>query len=298
MDFWKIIGKTAAVLLSSAAVTAVLYAASLPFFSTPAEKELKAQNDSLMALAQKLRADGQQLEVVITGLQFKDASIYEDMFHSPAPNADPVANLDFLFGSDTIPDRKLITYVGDKADELFLRAGRVDENFALIASLLSDKSFAIPPMSLPLDSLSYPQVGAGTGMKMNPFYKAEVQHRGIDFIVPQEAVVRAAADGEVVEVSKSSKGYGRSVLIAHKGGYTTRYAHLQDVKLSRGQRVRRGAAVGTVGMSGTSFASHLHYEVYRDSLCLNPVNYIFASVVPDVYANMLFMSANTLQSLD
>lgn len=51
-------------------------------------------------------------------------------------------------------------------------------------------------------------------------------------------------------------------------------------------------------MSGNSFAPHLHYEVFRDTLRMDPLNYLFASVSPDDYMGMLFMSANTGQSMD
>ena len=51
-------------------------------------------------------------------------------------------------------------------------------------------------------------------------------------------------------------------------------------------------------MSGKSFAPHLHYEVMRDSVRLDPLNYMFASVSPEDYMGMLFMSSNTGQSMD
>ena len=51
-------------------------------------------------------------------------------------------------------------------------------------------------------------------------------------------------------------------------------------------------------MSGNSFAPHLHYEVSKDSLRLDPLNYMFASVSPEEYMGMLFMSSNAGQSMD
>ena len=51
-------------------------------------------------------------------------------------------------------------------------------------------------------------------------------------------------------------------------------------------------------MTGNSFAPHLHYEVLRDTVLMDPVNFLFASVTPESYANMIFMSASTGQSMD
>ena len=62
--------------------------------------------------------------------------------------------------------------------------------------------------------------------------------------------------------------------------------------------VKKGKRIGYVGVSGNSFAPHLHYEVYRDTVVLDPVHYFFASVTPDEYVNMLIMSASTGQSMD
>ena len=78
----------------------------------------------------------------------------------------------------------------------------------------------------------------------------------------------------------------------------TRYAHLADIETAKGRRVKRGTRIGYVGVSGNSFAPHLHYEVIRDTVVVDPVNHFFASVDPDEYVNMLIMSADTGQSMD
>ena len=67
-----------------------------------------------------------------------------------------------------------------------------------------------------------------------------------------------------------------------------------DVTLS----VKEGDIIGYVGTSGNSFAPHLHYEVHRDSIVLDPVSYFYATVAPREYVNMLVVSAATGQSLD
>ena len=117
-------------------------------------------------------------------------------------------------------------------------------------------------------------------------------------IAPAGDPVHAVADGYVKEVVKSRKGLGNVVTLDHENGYMTRYAHLADIEVRRGRKVKKGAKIGYVGVSGNSFAPHLHYEVIRDTTVLDPVNYFFASVSPDEYVNMLIMSASTGQSMD
>ena len=97
---------------------------------------------------------------------------------------------------------------------------------------------------------------------------------------------------------KSRKGLGNVVVVAHEGGYVTRYAHLADVEVRKGMELKKGSRIGYVGVSGNSFAPHLHYEVMRDTLVMDPVNHLFASVTPDDYMNMLIMAVSTGQSLD
>ena len=152
-------------------------------------------------------------------------------------------------------------------------------------------------MRLPLDGITYSQVGASTGMKMDPFYKAYVYHEGLDLIVTRGTPVKATAAGTVQKV-QTSKKLGKTVEVLHDGGYVTIYAHLESVQVRAGQKLQAGQKLGTVGMSGKAFAPHLHYEVRRDGEFLNPVNCIFASVTPDEYTNMLYMSVNTKQSMD
>ena len=98
--------------------------------------------------------------------------------------------------------------------------------------------------------------------------------------------------------SGSSKKSGSTVEITHEGGYVSVYAHLESRSVRRGQRVEAGQQIGTVGMSGRSFAPHLHYELHLNGRTLDPVNYFFGSVTPAEYANMLYMSVNTEQSMD
>ena len=69
-------------------------------------------------------------------------------------------------------------------------------------------------------------------------------------------------------------------------------------EVSKGRRLKRGDRIGYVGVSGNSFAPHLHYEVLRDTVVLDPVNHFFASVTPEDYLNMLVMSVSTGQSMD
>ena len=164
--------------------------------------------------------------------------------------------------------------------------------------MVQDEGFAAPPMTNPLEDFSFAQTGASVGERINPFYKVKIMHNGLDLIAPAGTPVYAAADGYVKNVVKSRKGLGNVVTIEHDNGYETRYAHLADIETRKGRKIKKGTRIGYVGVSGNSFAPHLHYEVVRDTTVLDPVNYLFSSVTPSEYVNMLIMSASTGQSMD
>jgi hypothetical protein len=172
-------------------------------------------------------------------------------------------------------------------------ARQVDKNFDAIFRLLETRRDSIPPLTLPLKDMSYVQMGASVGMKQNPLYKRPVQHDGLDLIAPQGAPVYAAASGTVSQVIRSRRGLGNILEIDHGNGYTTRYCLLADMNVSRGMRVRRGQKIGTVGISSTIAAAHLHFEVLFKGAPRDPVHYLFASLSPEDYAHMVYMATAT-----
>ena len=108
----------------------------------------------------------------------------------------------------------------------------------------------------------------------------------------------ATADGIVRDVTRSGKGLGNVVTIDHGNGYETRYGHLGNIYVSKGQKVMRGKRIALVGISGKSLVPHLHYEVLRDGVPQDPSRYFVASLGPQAFADVAFMAASTEQSLD
>lgn len=100
-------------------------------------------------------------------------------------------------------------------------------------------------------------------------------HAGTDFAGPIGTPIYATADGVVTHAGWSS-GYGRLIKIQHEFGIETRYAHLNAMRVSVGQRVSRGDRIGDMGNSGRSTGPHLHYEVRVGGTPVNPMTYIRA----------------------
>jgi murein DD-endopeptidase MepM/ murein hydrolase activator NlpD len=94
-------------------------------------------------------------------------------------------------------------------------------------------------------------------------------HQGLDLRAPRGTKVLATADG-VVSFAGRSGAYGRLVVLDHGNGWETRYAHLHRIKVEEGKRVRRGRTLGTVGHSGNAGGNHLHYELRRNGVPVDP----------------------------
>ena len=295
---WTVLGKAVKYFLVTASLAVVYYVVFSFVISTDSERKLKRENQMYRQMYRNLADREELVGDVLEGLKAKDDEIYRRLFNSDAPDLGGIYSSALLSGVDTIPDRLIVEYYRTKLDTLGKVAGRVDANFKRIMEVLSDRKADIPPMTNPLKDFSYARTGASLGEKINPFYKVKVFHGGLDLISQQGEEVVAAADGVVADVTHSSKGLGNVVTIDHGNGFRTRYAHLENTRVSKGMKVLRGQRIGQVGMSGNSFAPHLHYEVMKDTLRMDPLNYLFASVEPDDYMRMLFMSANTGQSMD
>lgn len=295
---WIFLRKTLVFILATMSVAVIYYIIFALIFSTGEEQKLKNENRLYSQEYPELARKEALLSDVIEGLQLKDDRIYEEIFKTAAPNVDPMESIDFMPGFETLPDMDLVKYTDRKLGVLDEAGVRVDENFAAIMKAVTDSGFVMPPMHNPLKDFSFAQTGASVGYKINPFYKVEIQHNGLDMIASSGVPVYATADGVISKVTRSRKGLGNVVEIDHGNGYMTRYAHLSDVIAVKGRKVKRGTHIGNVGVSGSSFAPHLHYEVVRDTVVLDPVNHLFATVTPEEYMNILVMSVTTGQSMD
>jgi murein DD-endopeptidase MepM/ murein hydrolase activator NlpD len=102
-------------------------------------------------------------------------------------------------------------------------------------------------------------------------------HTGIDFPVPMGSPVGAAGRGVVKFAGWNTGGYGYLIVISHRLGYESWYAHLSRVLASPGQAVVGGTRIGSVGSTGHSTGPHLHFEVRRNGTPIDPAPYLLSS---------------------
>lgn len=120
-------------------------------------------------------------------------------------------------------------------------------------------------MGLPVQG----RISSGFGMRMHPLLGFLRMHKGLDIAAPHGSPVYAAIDG-VVQAAGRAGGYGNLIKLAHGGGIVSAYGHLSRFAVGPGTRVRRGEVIGYVGSTGISTGPHLHWEVYKNGVPVNP----------------------------
>ncbi len=122
------------------------------------------------------------------------------------------------------------------------------------------------------------RVTSSYGMRTHPLLGYARMHKGVDIGAPYGTPIYAANDG-VVSFAGRNRGYGNFVKLNHAGGVASGYGHMSRIAVSRGSRVARGQVIGYVGSTGLSTGPHLHWEVWRNGVAVNPRAVSMSSVV-------------------
>jgi murein DD-endopeptidase MepM/ murein hydrolase activator NlpD len=111
------------------------------------------------------------------------------------------------------------------------------------------------------------------GTRIDPFTGKKAFHYGIDIASSFGNSIVATADGFVSHVKREKIG-GNTVIISHRGGFTTVYCHLSKFAVRAGQKIKRWDVIGYIGQTGKALGPHVHYEVRRNGKAVNPYQYV------------------------
>lgn len=150
-------------------------------------------------------------------------------------------------------------------------AGEVERSVKDLSLLLKDQRALLA--SIPSRQPAHGFITSEFGMRTDPFTGLQQLHAGMDFSAEIGSRVSAPADGKVIYARRRG-AYGKSIEIEHVHGLTTRYAHLSEINVREGQKVKRGQAIGAIGNTGRSTGPHLHYEVRLNGVPQDPARFI------------------------
>jgi murein DD-endopeptidase MepM/ murein hydrolase activator NlpD len=180
--------------------------------------------------------------------------------------------------------------------KLYVQSKSFDEVFALAKN--KERMLACIPAIQPVNNKDLRRIGSYFGTRMDPFYKVRKFHEGIDFSAPVGTEIYATGNGTVEMAGREFGGYGNEIILDHGYNYKTLYAHLSRIFVKPGQKVLRGQIIGYVGNTGKSTSPHLHYEVRKNSVAVNPIYFFFNDLTPEQFQTMLDLSAIPSQTMD
>ncbi len=172
------------------------------------------------------------------------------------------------------PEVDLSAVLGENGQVDPAFAGRVKQVAARVAEARRLEAIAAAtPLNPPL-AVEYRET-SGYGPRVDPFSRRSAFHAGLDMAAFERAPVVATSPG-VVSFAGVRSGYGNCVEIDHGHGFKTRYGHLRDIQVVKGERVAIGQRVGSMGSTGRSTGTHLHYEVWYRGMSYDPIKFLRA----------------------
>jgi murein DD-endopeptidase MepM/ murein hydrolase activator NlpD len=275
------------------------------YFESPKELMLKNEVNELKYYYSKLNDELSTLDKTLKGLEHRDDNIYRAVLGAEPIDKSVrdagVGGMDRYaeIRAKNINHEELIVELFEKADKLkrklYIESKSQDEVVELAEN--KEAMFAAIPAIQPIANKQLIALASGFGMRIHPVYKVRKMHTGIDFAAPIGTPIYATADGKIEEVSVKFSGYGKMIVIDHGFGFKTRYAHMHEFAVRQGQTIKRGELIGYVGDTGLSTAPHLHYEVLKNNVLINPIHYFFNDLTPAEYEKMVELASIENQSL-
>ncbi|MEQ8241857.1 M23 family metallopeptidase [Fulvivirga sp.] len=274
-------------------------------FTPVKESNLRSENSKLKLEWNILNNNLNNAYASIDELQFKDDNIYRVILDT---DAIPATIREGGVGGHNkyerlleqeLEDSELIIGTYQRIDNLRKKLYIQSKSYDQISDLLieKEKMWASRPAIQPINNKELTRLHTTFGRRFHPILKTWSEHEGLDFTAPTGTPVYATGDG-IITASYRSSTYGNVLFVNHGYGYQTRYAHLTNYIVERGESVKRGQVIGYVGSTGRSEAPHLHYEVLFNYKPINPINFFQRDLDNDEYEKLIEISQQETIPLD
>jgi murein DD-endopeptidase MepM/ murein hydrolase activator NlpD len=302
---WEMFLNTLGILMLTCIMAIVMVSVYFEYFDSPKEAQMRKEIEEYKLYQEVVEKDVNRLSQMIQVLQERDDNIYRTIFE-----AEPIPSTIRQAGVGGTDRYKNLLEKGLSRDDLILsNLKKIDQlkkqmyiqtkSYDELLRMANDKEkmWASIPAIQPIANKELNRMASGFGLRIHPIYKVRRMHTGCDFSAPRGTPIYATGDGVVIKKESNYGGYGKEIEIDHGYGYVTKYAHLDNFTVRKGQRVKRGEVIGYVGNTGASTAPHLHYEVIKDGKKVNPMNFFFQELNADEYEKMLELASRENQSL-
>ncbi len=216
----------------------------------------------------------------------------EDETMGNGDNSEPVFESDFYLGEESDKLQREIEEERKKAEKEAKELSVETLSFQMSTEELSDDTaaepFRIPPpsycsynkenISFKYQSPLYGVITSRFGYRDHPIIEDASFHTGLDIAAKKGSAISAFASGKVLEAGKNAT-YGNYLLIEHDDGIRSFYGHNSKLLVKKGQRVKLGQKIAEVGSTGMSTGPHLHFEIRKGNIRLDPALYISPETV-------------------
>jgi murein DD-endopeptidase MepM/ murein hydrolase activator NlpD len=274
------------------------------FFDNPEEQskknELKQMQEKYEILDKRINS----LSKVLEDMGERDDNIYRVIFESdPLPDnlRNGGINKSKIYAQlKDLPESEIISATLQKLESIEKHAYVQSKSYDELAKMIKNKEamLASIPAIQPVANKDLKRIASGFGYRIDPVYKTPRMHSGLDFTAETGTPVYATGDGVVEIAGSQGDGYGNKVVIKHGYGYETLYAHNSKILVRVGASVKRGQTIALVGSTGKSTGPHCHYEVWKNGVKIDPVNYFFNDLTPEQYDQMLKIAEQSNQAFD
>lgn len=269
--------------------------------TTVAEAKLREENKALKDHHALLSTRVGDSQLKLAGLLDQERELYNKFFDIRL-NDDAVRPPAAMLTGDRAQFDSVVATLQNRFTYSFSRAGNTNQVFGLRARVGRSDIQAITsfPGALPVATSDPEMLVSGYGTRINPWHKAKFHHDGLDFAGTRGSDIMATGAGTVITMKNSEvqAGFGNYIEIDHGFGYVTRYAHLGEIKVKWGQRVKKGQAIAHMGISGGSIAPHVHYEVLKDGRHVDPLKVLVEGIGSNQYHLLATAANQPNQSLD
>lgn len=285
------------------AMVAMWYVVILFTVDMPAEYELRHSTDKLRTEYAKMSERYDGLTEVMDNVIKRDENVFRKLFESNPYDLtidDDQRRIELHESLINMNNDELLTELDNRLQNAETKYNALSRSYEDLMYAMETSSLSIDciPAIQPVNNKQLTLLAAGKKPLINPFHRTMREHHGVDYLIPEGTPVFATADGTVQSLSEKNTTHGKAITIDHGNGYQTSYSHLLDIRVKKGQKVKRGDIIALSGNSGLSFAPHLHYEVIFNSMRVDPVHYFFLELNAEEYQRIIRISLSSMQSFD
>ncbi len=263
----------------------IVVALAFKYIGSPNEKKMRQELALIQEKQEELQKQINNQAEQLQELEKTDNEVYRTIFEvKPLDKKTRNGNIhidETLLAKKLAPldNKALFENVQQQIQLLKNRIQTQATSYDTLKKYISNKQQMLSsiPSIQPVSNKDLTRIASGFGGRIDPIYKFEKFHAGLDFTAPQGTPIYATGNASVDVAEYNTSGYGNNIWLNHSYGYRTHYCHMLKITVHNGQHVKRGQVIGYVGSTGKSTGPHCHYEVEYKGEKIDPIHFFITT---------------------